>query len=521
LKVGIIVDSLRLRRWQLEALRRLRGVDSFCVYDCRTPPPGRRRLRHGLYYLLNLFTVRNPLTRTVPLALDGPFETFAFEAGTEGMWQTLPPAVLDRIDADRPAVILKFGMNLLRIPERLRVPILSFHHGDPEHYRGRPAGFYELLNGEQVLGQIVQILSNRLDAGAVVGFAESRLYPHSYRATLMDAYRTSAFLLEPAIRNALSGGRVDKGVEGPVYRLPDSWTVVRFVARMVRFAFARLLYGAFFEKAWHVSTAPARADAEAGPAALPPAAAWKTVACPSGYTFLADPFFDGQGRLLVEALSARTRRGEILRLDGGGARRLLPVAHHVSYPGLAEEGGSDYCVPEMAESGTQRAFLLRGDANADGGRALDVAGSPRLMDPTLFRHEGRLYLFGNDLNEGGAPLRLWVGDSLFGRFEEHPESPVRLSPRGARMAGAVLAAGGALYRFGQDMTRDYGDGLVAFRVDALAPDRYREVEVGRLRFGDRKGPHTLNFHGDEAVFDWYRDRFSPFAGLRRVKQSRA
>ena len=33
-------------------------------------------------------------------------------------------------------------MNLLRIDENLKLPpILSFHHGDPSKYRGRPAGF--------------------------------------------------------------------------------------------------------------------------------------------------------------------------------------------------------------------------------------------------------------------------------------------------------------------------------------------------------------------------------------------
>src|SRR4051812_16963777 len=127
---------MRLGRWQSEALKRLRGVDSFCVYDCRTPAPGRRRLRHAAYYALNLFTVRNALTRAVPLALDRPFETFAFESGLDGMWQTLPPDLLARIARDRPAAILKFGMNLLRIPDALGLPILSFHHGDPEHYRG-------------------------------------------------------------------------------------------------------------------------------------------------------------------------------------------------------------------------------------------------------------------------------------------------------------------------------------------------------------------------------------------------
>ena len=69
--------------------------------------------------------------------------------------------------------IVKFGLGLLRVPDRtvLPIPILSFHHGDPGAYRGRPAGFWELIEGASFVGQVVQILRNRLDAGRVVAFA--------------------------------------------------------------------------------------------------------------------------------------------------------------------------------------------------------------------------------------------------------------------------------------------------------------------------------------------------------------
>jgi len=40
--------------------------------------------------------------------------------------------------------------------------------------------------------------------------------------------------------------------------------------------------------------------------------------------------------------------------------------------------------------------------------------------------------------------------------------------------------------------------------------------VARIRFDGLKGPHTLNFRGGLAVFDWYRERFSAFAGVRRL-----
>ena len=75
-----------------------------------------------------------------------------------------------------------------------------------------------------------------------------------------------------------------------------------------------------------------------------------------------------------------------------------------------------------------------------------------------------------------------------------------------------------MIRIGQDFSRDYGDGLIAFAIDSLTPHSYRETEIGAFRLTDRKGPHTFNLSpdGSRILFDWYRDGFSPFAGLRRM-----
>ena len=84
------------------------------------------------------------------------------------------------------------------------------------------------------------------------------------------------------------------------------------------------------------------------------------------------------------------------------------------------------------------------------------------------------------------------------------------------MGGNIVEQDGRLYRLGQDFTRDYGDGLILFEVGDLSVDSYSESLVSRIRFTDRKGPHTLNIRGNEIVFDWYRDRFAPLAGFRRL-----
>ena len=142
--IGVILDGTRLARWQADALETLADGAEFVIYSCETRAPAKRRLRHGLYYLLNLFTIRNRLTRTVdlPPALK-VIGRDSFAAPCEGAWQSLPDDLLETIQSELPDVLVKFGMGLLTVPppEQLAVPILSYHHGDPTRIRGRPAGF--------------------------------------------------------------------------------------------------------------------------------------------------------------------------------------------------------------------------------------------------------------------------------------------------------------------------------------------------------------------------------------------
>ncbi|HEX8644453.1 MAG TPA: hypothetical protein VF702_11135 [Allosphingosinicella sp.] len=526
MKLGVIVDDMKVAQWQLNALQMLPACDEIVFYNCRNSRSGKRRLKHLLYYALNLVSVRNPLTRFVPVDDVGSHVVrfVDFDSEHEGIWQRLPASLLEQIARDRPAAIVKFGLNLLRVPaaDRLAAPILSFHHGDPEQYRGRPAGFWELLHGRSVVGQMVQILSDRLDAGAVVAYAETKAYAHSWRATLIEAYRASPLILSRAIENAVAGTVLAKPVGGRNYRLPGNATVLRFCARMARAAASRLVYGALREKRWQVATAAADAGALLAPdgAGLPPRETWRSLPCPRGYTFLADPFFaPGSDAILAEALHARSGKGEILRLGDGEPLRLSDPSCHYSYPGSVEDDGCPYVVPETVFWSPPRAYRWLGDRWSES-RALDIAGSPRLIDPTFFRHESGLYLFANRFEEGSGVLRLWRAPALFARFEEHPASPVRITPAGSRMAGSILRLDGVYVRLGQDDSGGYGDGLMVFAIEEISPGRYRETLASRLRFEDVRGPHTLNFKGGTALFDWYRDGVSLFAGVRRLRGRR-
>lgn len=513
LRLAVIVDDGRLQRFALEALDAVTLADSITVYSCTNTLLRRRLFRHGAYYGLNLLTVRNRMTQFVGIASGKKriLRTTPFEALSDGGWQTLPPEIADELRAFD--VVLKFGMGLLRVPDRLTTPILSYHHGDPDQFRGRPAAFWEMTQNVPTLGQVVQVIGNRLDAGKVVAFAETKVYRWSYRATLIEAYRHSPLIIDTAIRNAIAGTYIDKASDGRNWRLPSNHVVLRFVTRMAWNAARRLLYGAFGEKGWRVSTATRSPGLLQGE--LPAQDDWQTLPIAAGYSFYADPFFTDDA-VLVEALRTSNRLGEIVRIDGDRHHPLLSEPGHMSYPAVTTIGGRQVIVPEIASWSKPRVYSKDGDLVCH----LQVENGAQVSDPTLLEREGRLYLFGNDRRDGSNVLTLWSSGSLEEEFKRHAASPIRLSPRGARMGGNIISENGRLYRLGQDFSGDYGDGLIVFEIEELSAEAYAETEIGRIRFEDRKGPHTLNIRGEEIIFDWYRDRFAPLAGVRRVLQRR-
>lgn len=357
MRVAILCNGRDLALWQARAVERIAREHDLLLLTSDSAPPGRRRLRHLLYYALNLVTVRNRLTRRVAFP-DGSVPiaaTTRFTPRFDGAWAVLPDELVDWIADQRVDAIVKFGLNLLRIPpaDRLPVPILSFHHGDPRRYRGRPAGFHEMLAGENVVGQVVQVLSNRLDAGRVVAFAESRVVAHSYRSTLVEAYSLSPFLLPDALRQVAAGRSLDLVPDGPNYRLPGNATVVRLLARMAVRLARRLAYGLLVEKRWRVATVeiPEAANAiEAIATADRSQGQWRTPPVEPPHSFHADGFFlTGPDDLLVEALNRRSGKGELLRLQGNASKRLEGLRGHASYPFSIEEDGRLYIVPEIVD----------------------------------------------------------------------------------------------------------------------------------------------------------------------------
>ncbi len=513
-----------VRNWQLQALEQAIGAGLEVVQIAHCQDSTRRKLssRNAIYYLFAFTSRRNMKalrTRSIrPLIADN-VPSVRFYSEWNGMWQRIP----DSVSAEFAAadVVIKFGMSLLKDPDSIPVEhgVLSYHHGEPEHFRGRPAGFHEMRAKAEILGVIVQRLSNTLDGGEVIARAYSRVLPYSYTRTLEGVYDAGVPLLATAIahlRNQVP--RTPPKHLGPNFRLPSNSETAKLWLSMGREMGKRLAYGLFREKQWRVGFLPGGIDPETSNTLH--LADIQQFDLPGRYTFVADPVGEFQSSLYCEAMSRATGKGEIVRLRDSQweAVDLGLEGSHVSYPQVVKDKNSTFLFPEISTSLSPRLFEL----SADGARVESVLilrglEDQRVVDGTLARLGSTWFLFAGTVQSSANRLNLWSAPDLSGPYTQHPESPVHLDPRGARMAGPLVTFNGNLYRFGQDCSRNYGGSVRIYRITELTQNHFAESYCGSIQFSDAWGPHSVLWNLQGAWVDFYSEASTPSAGLMRIK----
>lgn len=515
IKVAIIVDNMKLAKWQSDALDYASDYLSIdLILNCKNTKNNNKYIKYFGYYLLNLFSLRNYLTKKLTILKN--YKVINFESNFEGEWQRIPKDILTQAASRDIRVVIKFGMNLLKIDEDSSLDILSFHHGDPEEFRGRPAGFYELHSNSDRVGIVVQSLTNKLDAGKIFARAYCKIYHHSYRKTAINFYKISQYLLRRAIINYIDNNPIYLNNIGQIYRLPNNTTVFRFTLKLSFRKIRRLVYGAFYEKKWNIINFPntdfedsLRLSIKDGDIPL----------FGLEHCFYADPFFNSKGdKFFFEALNPLTGLGEIFQADyekGNHIQRLLAGdGKHFSYPFVFADRDKEYMLPEVASHSSP--FLLSEPFESSPKYFIEGLEELRLLDATLCIEDNVYYIFGGLKKSAADCLYLFFSDNLFGPYEHHPLNPIVIDPRSSRMGGRIIRLNGNLFRFGQNNCYGYGNGLTINKIKSLSKMVYCEEPTGSILYEDACGPHTIDIHGKSTLLDFYHDKFSLLAGYRRL-----
>jgi folate-dependent phosphoribosylglycinamide formyltransferase PurN len=111
-----------------------------------------------------------------------------------------PADVIERIRERRLDVLIRFGFNILRgaILTASKYGVWSYHHGDGDYYRGGPAYFWELYEGNPISGAMLQVLTEELDAGKVLYKGLFATYPgiSQARNRVQPYWGASTFMIQ-------------------------------------------------------------------------------------------------------------------------------------------------------------------------------------------------------------------------------------------------------------------------------------------------------------------------------------
>lgn len=433
---------------------------------------------------------------------------------------------LERLREQNFDVLLRLGSGILR-GGILTVPtfgVLSFHHGDNRINRGGPPGYWEVQQGQDATGFIIQRLTEELDGGVVLyrGWLQTRSpYLRNQALLLRESLPSMIRLLERlAVDRALPPAEAALPYGYPLLRSPGVADSGRYVLRLGRHLGGKAMRRVTGRRMrWSVAV-QARDWRDA--------VLWRATPVPNPPgRFLADPFLishEGRVWLFVEDYGYDSGKGEVAvyRLeppDGGGPARIervgvaLDEPFHLSFPFLFRWNGELYLCPETQQAHELRVyrcveFPLRWALASVLMKDVDI------VDSMLFERGGRWWLLGNKAPNGAdgsrdecfAELHAFHADHPLSQdWTPHPANPLCLDARRARNGG-LLSDGDAIFRVAQRYGVDqYGVNATLYRIDRLDENGYAESPVLTLEPTFRQGLaglHHLHSVGGWTAFDF-------------------
>jgi hypothetical protein len=555
IRFGILCDGTELCAWQvecLEAIAHTPGCVPVVVVLNATPRP-RATLAHRLGRALRSGTVgwavfdRLVASRPSPATRGAVAPAWFYDlprmecaVTRKGRYREyFDEADITALRAHKLDFLLKFGFGIVGGPilDAARHGVWSFHHGDEMRYRGAPPAFWEIYLRDPVTGSILQRLTERLDGGVVLRRGYFRTIADSYVRNRDQAYRSSAEWPAQVCRDILRGedgylNGAPSASTAPVYRYPGSRQVAMFALRIAANWVGKQFGELLFCDIWNIGVVREPLEAIARRGSI---GSVRWLDAPGGDRYLADPAgiqADGTLWLMAEDYRYSAGRGVIAAralspegLAAGPWQTVIEEPHHLSYPHVFAHEGEFYCLPESAESGEvvlyrAQAFPQRWVRHAT--LLTRFAG----IDPTLFRHEGRWWLFSTDLAHGDCShLHVFHAESLTGPYTPHGNNPVKIDVRGSRPAGPLFQLDGAWIRPAQNDAATYGASIRLNRIMRLTPHAFEEEFVAELLPESRGsfacGLHTIHGVGTLTLVDGKRRRFLPRVFINRLRQKAA
>lgn len=425
--------------------------------------------------------------------------------------------------------ILRFGFNILHgdVLNAAKYGIWSFHHDDEQKIRGGPPGFWEFIGKHSFNAVILQKLTEKLDKGIVLKKVFYPVIYHSYKAHLNQIYFESSILPLQLCREMVFQPLKfePSGSKAPVFYPPSNRMMMHylFVSAQRRLWFH--IKDIFTQEDWHIGFMHNKPILEKDHFQHSDVS-WLPRQTKSSY--LADPFYletEKDHYIIAEKFDYSNGKGNIVLLkrseNFNRSKVLIDSDLHYSFPFVFRYRNEVFCLPECHQNSTLQLFRFD-ETDEKLLKSADLLEGFAVVDPILFQHENRWWLFFTSKLFPSVHLYAFYADSLFGEFKPHHLNPVKTDIRSSRNAGAVFSENEQLIRPAQDCSDHYGRAVNLCWIKHLSPETFEETVVYRVSPDETlytKGLHTFNLAAGKAIVDGKRYVFT-FTGFMHQLRSK-
>lgn len=542
IRVGLLIDDFGMTAWEYRMLERIVSGDFAQIvlvvkrkYSPVVPRPFGERLQEklvtGLFKVYTKIEPRlyktdtNAFETTDTSALLGKVPLLEVECIEKKFSDYLKEDDLKQIHSYEVDVFLRLGFRILRgaILKTARLGVWSYHHGDNRHYRGGPAGHWEVLKRDRTAGSVLQILTEDLDGGEVLYRSWSSVDVSATRTINSMFWKTALFvprMLKELHRLGESSfmEKIRKENEpfqfysGRNYTTPRNGEFLRLIIPFFMNRFLHKCWKMFNYHQWVLLYSYTKNNQPATTAYR-----YKRL-LPPGDRYWADPcVIEEKGKYYLffeEVIYQKVERGHISVAEFNekgmvaAPVRVLERPYHLSYPFVFRYENKYYMIPESEENATIELYESV-SFPFEWKFKMNLMENVKAVDTTLLFSEGKVWLFTNIRDIEGASyseeLFLFSADSLFTTsWKEHPANPIVSDARSSRPAGRIFQYNNRYYRPSQDCSIRYGYATVFNEIRVLNEDVYEEHPVSGITpdwANDLYATHTFSSEGGMSAID--------------------
>ena len=520
LKIGILIDDMKLEKYKVEILNELKKSDS-CVISKFIKVDKQALTDEGIKYLF--YRLFNKIDAKL----------FGRDIKYLGL-ETIDTA----LDEKEPDVIINLTNSTMDYPNSAKYGMWQFV------YNSLPAGYFEVVNNDPFTQVTLQKSGNGFENGYILNtFKTATDRKSMIKNRDLTAWRSHMMIVRELEKLASKGGdyfddkesildfnheckKEEKKFFDPQFGFsddkklnpPKNCEMFRVICKLLK-KYATFSIRKFFPMDRWLILYSENKNGEMNSKLSD----YKRFYAPSQNHFIADPFVvdeDDKSYLFYEELNYDNAKGylKVAQYDDEKgifkeSETILEQEYHLSYPNVFKLKGTYYMIPESYEKRSVDLFEAV-EFPTKWKKKKTLLDNVSAVDATLYFHDKTWWMFVSiapkeDFSMNDELYIYHCKDFLKDAWIPHVQNPVVCDVTSARPAGNLIKKGDKLYRPAQDCSGIYGRKLVINEVLVLNEFEYKEKLAGGISSDfadDLAAVHTLNSSKKLTVIDAIKSR---------------